>query len=186
MNAQDIEIQELALKDAFLIKPKVSLDARGAFTKVYTEELLARKGIKPYFCEEYLTFSKKNVLRGMHYQSGEFAQAKLVKCIKGEIFDAIVDLRRSAPTFGRWEGIRLSEKNMLSVYVPRGFAHGFLALTDESAVLYKADNKYAPEKECGIAYNDSRIGIDWPKKTELVISEKDRKWPSFENCQKFE
>lgn len=186
MIIQKNEIKPLPLKNAFVISPMIFRDERGDFTKIYTEKLLGSAGVKPYFNEEYLSFSKKNVVRGLHYQSGKYAQAKLVKCIKGEIFDVIVDLRERSPTFGKWASVTLSESNMLSLYVPRGFAHGFMALGEYNAVLYKADNDYSPENESGLFYADIALSIAWPKSDKINISDKDSNWPSFDKCIKFE
>lgn len=184
--AKGIAAQDIGIGGAFLVRPSESPDRRGGFFKNLTEELLASRGVEPRFAEEFFTVSKRGVIRGLHYQRGGMSQAKFIWCYRGEIFDVIVDLRRGSPTFGKWVGTVLSEKNNLILYVPRGFAHGFLALSDEARVLYKADNPYSPKDERGIIYNDNAIGIKWPKVDgEYILSEKDRQWGGFEKCEKF-
>jgi len=125
------------------------------------------------------------VLRGLHYQSGNGAQAKLVRCIEGEIFDVIVDLRKSSETYGKWASVLLSDKNMLCLFVPKGFAHGYLSLSDSSRVMYKVDAPYSPANETGIRFDDGALKIAWPIK-DAILSKKDRLLPSFEECEKFE
>jgi len=184
MIVRKLEGEKLSLKDAFVLKPQEFCDIRGTLYKVYTEAMLAEFGVKPYFHEEYLTVSKKGVLRGLHYQSGEHSQGKLVRCVDGEIYDVILDLRKGSPTFGKWAGLVLSARNMLSLFVPRGFAHGFVALTDDATMLYKADNSYFPDKECGVLWNDPQLKINWGV-TDPIISEKDKKWPLFKDAKYF-
>jgi len=187
MIVQQCEAIDFDLEGSFLIRPLHFKDERGDFFKLYTGEVMKSKQAESCFVEEYLSFSKFGVVRGLHYQRGQASQAKLVRCIQGEIYDVIVDLRSSSPTFGKWAGVTLSEKNMLSLYVPRGFAHGFAALSKDSAVLYKADNDYSPKDERGIPYNDGRLAIAWPKQIiKPIVSDKDAKWPSFDQCEKFE
>lgn len=185
MILQENSFSELPLKDAMLIKPRIFQDERGVFYKMYTDEMLGHRGHAPYFSEEYMSTSKKGVVRGMHYQVGESTQSKLVCCIRGSIYDAIVDLRKNSPTFGKWYGTVLSEENLSVLYVPRGFAHGFMALSENAAVLYNADNNYSPKDERGFMYSDPGVGILWPKIENVILSEKDRKWPGFSDCEKF-
>jgi len=180
-----LEVEALPLKDAFIIRPLRFDDERGIFFKLYTKEILARFGVSPFFNEEYLSISKKNVLRGLHFQKGEFSQAKLVRCTRGEVYDVIVDLRKSSPTFLKWHGVTLSEENGISLYVPRGFAHSFLALQDNSAVFYKADNNYNPESESGIIWNDPNLNIDW-NITNPILSDKDKSWKTIKEIEIFE
>jgi len=184
MIMRKLEAVDLALKGAFAIHSMVFNDERGDLHKIYTEELLKSKNVKPYFPEEYASISAKGVLRGMHYQHGEYSQAKLVRCMKGRVYDAFVDLRKGSPTFGKWHGITLSEEDGISVYVPRGFAHGVLALTDGAIFLYKADNHYAPDKERGIAWDDPELKIGWPI-ADPILSEKDKKWPTMKEAELF-
>lgn len=185
MLIQDNEIKKLTLIDSFIVKPKIFEDHRGIFYKLYNEKVLENEKINLYFAEEYLSISRKGVLRGLHYQKENFAQAKLIRCSKGRIFDVIIDLRKKSPTFGKWEGVYLSETNMLSLYAPRGFAHGFLALDDVVHVVYKADNTYSPEYEAGLVYDDPKLNIIWPGIEKISTSEKDKSWPNFESCYKF-
>jgi dTDP-4-dehydrorhamnose 3,5-epimerase len=185
MITSKLETEALQLKGAFIIRPLRFDDERGIFFKLYTKEILARFNVKPFFNEEYLSISKKNVLRGLHFQKGEFSQAKLVRCIRGEVYDVIVDLRKSSPTFSRWQGIKLSEENGVCLYVPRGFAHGFLALKDDSYVMYKADNDYKPESEDGIIWNDPNLRIDWGI-ANPILSDKDKTWKTIKEIEPFE
>lgn len=180
----ELKTEKLPLEGAFLVKPGVFQDKRGVFWKFYTEELMLKNGAKPYFPEEFLTTSRKGVLRGLHYQGGGHPQAKLIRCTMGEVYDVIVDLRKGSPTFGKWHGVTLSEKNMLTLYVPRGFAHGFVAREDGSALLYKTDAPYFYEHERGIIWNDPDLNIDWGVE-KPVLSEKDSKWPSFKDAEHF-
>lgn len=185
MISQELGIIELPLKDAFAIKPKVFQDERGEFYKLYARSLFEKKKVGWCFPEQCITVSKKNVLRGLHYQEGEFSQAKIVQCIKGELYDVIVDLRKSSPTFGKWHGNLLSGKNMMSIYVPRGFAHGFLVLEEGTTILYSTDNDYEPKAERGIVWDDPTLKIKWPVSSP-ILSEKDRKWPLFADAGLFE
>ncbi len=185
MIKSELEAVNLPLQGAFLIKPKEFYDERGAFHKLYTRKLLESKGVGCFFAEEYLSISKKGTLRGFHYQTGKFGQAKLVRCVHGEVFDVIVDLGEKSPTFGNWYSVRLSEENRLGLYIPRTFAHGFLAMEDGSALLYKADSDYSPQHEAGIIWNDKRLNVAWPKMERYIISEKDGKWPAFDAAPKF-
>ena len=179
------EIVDLPLGDAFVIKPSHFNDLRGDFCKIFTQELLAQKGVKPFFAEQFISTSQKGVVRGLHYLKGESSQAKLVWCPRGEIFDVIVDLRQSSPTFGRWAGLTLSESNLHALYVPHGFAHGFMSLCDHQMTVYQADAPYVPDKDCGLIYNDKTLGIKWPS-LPVILSEKDGRWPSFKDCEKFD
>ncbi len=185
MIVRKLEGENLPLKDAFVLKPQEFRDERGTFYKLYTEAVLKEFGMEPYFPEEYLTVSKKGVLRGLHYQSGKYAQGKLVRCLNGEIYDVILDLRKGSPTFGKWTGIVLSARNMLSLFVPRGFAHGFVSLTEDAALLYRVDNGYSPDNERGVLWNDPQLGINW-NVTNPTLSEKDKKWPLFKDADYFE
>ena len=185
-DTQKNEIEQLPLEGAFLIKPIVYPDDRGAFSVLFTEDILVAQGFKPYFAMEFLSTSKKGVLRGLHYQAGNASQAKLVRCISGEVYDVIVDLRKSSKTYGKWVGITLSEKNMVAVFVPKGFAHGYLSLSDSSKVLYKVDAPYAPASETGVRYNDLDLNIRWPGTGAPILSKKDALLPTFKDCKKFD
>jgi dTDP-4-dehydrorhamnose 3,5-epimerase len=184
MIKRELEATDLPIAGAFVIRPKEFYDERGAFNKLYTRELLSSKGAGCVFMEEYLSVSKKGALRGFHYQTGEHAQAKLVRCVKGSIFDVMIDMSRSSPTFGKWCAVSLTEESRLGLFIPRTCAHGFLALEEDSSILYKADNDYHPESEAGVIWNDRKLAIPWPE-MDYIISGKDRKWPGFDEAPKF-
>jgi dTDP-4-dehydrorhamnose 3,5-epimerase len=186
MATQQNEAADLPLAGAFLLKPSAFEDERGAFHKIFTEPLLAGKGVSTRFSEEFVSISKKGVVRGLHYQRAEFSQARLVWCPRGKAFDVIVDLRKSSKTFGKWSSSILSGKNMHALYVPRGFAHGFLALSANTVMVYQADNAHSPQNERGIIYSDPALGIKWPAAGKVTLSGKDSKWPPFGQCEKFE
>lgn len=185
MISQELELEELPLQGAFLIRPKVFLDERGAFVKLFNRKILDSKKVRPFFVEEYHSVTKKNVIRGLHYQALPYSQAKLVRCVKGAVFDVMVDLRRSSKTFGQHYAMRLSEDNVISLFIPKEFAHGFFAL-DDSTVSYLVDNDYAPEYERGIIWNDKNLKISWPKSSRYIISQRDSSLPTFEQADKFE
>ena len=161
-----------------LIKPKVFGDERGFFMETYKKEDFEKAGIKGEFVQDNHSRSRYGVLRGLHFQKEPYAQAKIVRCVRGVIFDVAVDLRRDSPTFGKWVGVILSEFNKHQLYIPRGFAHGFCVLSEVAEVVYKVDNKYAPDYEGGVIWNDEDIGIEWPI-DEPILSEKDKKWPTL-------
>lgn len=186
MILQKNEALDLPLEGAFTINPFLFKDDRGDFAKLFTKDLLASKGAGCEFHEQFTSTSKRGVVRGLHYQKGSFAQARLVWCPRGEIFDVIIDLRRSSPTYGKWASAIISSDKCNAIYVPRGFAHGFMALSEEAHVSYLADNGYSRENECGIIYNDPGLAIEWPMKEGIMLSEKDGKWGSFDKCEKFD
>ena len=176
---------ETEIKDLIIIKPKVFEDSRGFFLESYNYNDFKELGIDSIFVQDNHSKSSKGVLRGLHFQKGEFAQAKLVRVLKGAVLDIAVDLRKDSETFGKYVAVRLDDKNKLMFFVPRGFAHGFLALTDEVESYYKCDNFYAPQSEDGIIWNDEDLKINWNfneygiKIEDLIISEKDKKNKSF-------
>ena len=188
-----ILVRELSIQGLYIIEPKVHRDNRGYFVETYNQRDLYQAGIDVHFVQDNQSLSAKGVLRGLHFQNSH-PQGKLVRVIKGEVFDVAVDLRHQSPSYGKWEGIRLSEDNMLQFYIPEGFAHGFLVLSDYAEFCYKCTDYYHPEDEAGIAWNDPRIGIEWPEVagmysgnacpvgyhlsdgTPLTISEKDQRW----------
>ncbi|MFA4640559.1 dTDP-4-dehydrorhamnose 3,5-epimerase [Pyrococcus kukulkanii] len=177
------EFVHLEIPDVILIKPKVFEDERGFFMETYKRPDFEKAGIKGEFVQDNHSRSKYGVLRGLHFQREPYAQAKIVRCIRGVIFDVAVDLRRNSPTFGKWVGVILSEFNKWQLYIPRGFAHGFVVLSDIAEVVYKVDNVYAPSYEAGIIWNDPDIGIKWPIDN-LILSEKDKKWPTLKEAIK--
>ena len=168
----------LNIPDVILIKPKVFEDERGFFMETYKKSDFEKAKIRCEFVQDNHSRSKYGVLRGLHFQKEPYAQAKIVRCVRGVIYDVAVDLRRNSPTFGKYVAVILSEFNKYMLYIPRGFAHGFLVLSDEAEVIYKVDNEYAPEYECGLIWNDPDVRIDWPIDNP-ILSEKDRKWPTL-------
>lgn len=181
-----MNIKETKLKGCYIIDPKVINDGRGYFMESYNENTFINAlGIEVKFVQDNESFSTKGVLRGLHYQTGNFAQAKLVRVIQGEVLDVAVDIRPDSPTYGKYEAVVLSGENKKQFFIPRGFAHGFLVLSETATFFYKCDNFYNKESEGGIIYNDSQIGIDWGLLEErLVISEKDMKLPELFNAKK--
>ena len=170
------EFKRLEIPDVILITPKVFTDERGFFIETYQKDDFAKAGITGEFVQQNHSKSIKGVLRGLHYQKEPYAQAKLVRCIKGEIFDVAVDIRKNSPTFGKYVSVILSEENKKMLYIPRGFAHGFEVISDEAEVIYSVDNFYSKENESGIRWDNQKIDIKWPLKTPLVSS-KDDLWP---------
>ncbi len=172
------EFKRLEIPDVILINPKVFTDERGFFIETYQKDDFAKAGITGEFVQQNHSKSVKGVLRGLHYQKEPYAQAKLVRCIKGEIFDVAVDIRKNSPTFGKYVFATPSAENKKMLYIPRGFAHGFEVLSDEAEIIYSIDNIYAKESESGIIWNDSSIKINWPIKSP-ILSEKDKKWSNI-------
>ena len=172
---------ETSLKGAYLIKPKVFRDERGFFLEFWNEKVFAENGIDAKFVQDNHSLSlKKGVLRGLHFQLSPNAQAKLVRVTRGKVYDVIVDLRKNSETFGKWKGFELSAENFEMVFVPRGFAHGFVTLEDNTEVIYKVDNIYAPDHDSGIIWNDPTLDIDWPIKNP-ILSEKDSNLQNFKD-----
>ena len=180
-----MKVTETKLKGSFIIEPQVFLDNRGYFIESFNQKSFKEyTGLDINFVQDNESLSSKGVLRGLHYQKGEFAQAKLVRVIKGKILDVVVDIRPNSKTFGEHVFVELSEENKAQFYVPRGFAHGFLVLEDNTIVSYKCDNYYNRSEEAGIIYNDEYLNIDWRLPAEnLILSEKDLQLPSFKEAQ---
>lgn len=172
-----MEFIKTAIPEVILIKPQVFGDDRGFFCETYKKSLFHANGIDAEFIQDNHSKSCKGVLRGLHYQLNPKAQGKLVRCVKGVVFDVAVDIRKGSPTFGRWVGYELSEVNKQMLWIPEGFAHGFVTLEDNTEFLYKTTNEYAPECDRGIKYDDPRIGIVWPKLDKLILSAKDQQQP---------
>lgn len=160
----------------YIINSKVYEDKRGYFMETYKETDFINAGLNYRFVQENQSMSKKGVLRGLHFQINH-PQAKLVKVIKGEVFDVAVDLRKNSETYGKWEGVILSESNKKQLIIPRGFAHGFFVLSEYAEFIYKCDEFYYPEDEGGIMWNDPTICIEWPVTNEIILSEKDKTHP---------
>ena len=167
---------ETKIKDVYIIDVKTYVDNRGYFMETYKESDFKEAGLDYNFVQDNQSSSRKGVLRGLHFQK-KYPQAKLVRVIKGEVFDVAVDLRKNSPTYGQWIGAVLSEENKKQFLIPRGFAHGFLVLSDYAEFTYKCDDVYHPEDEGGIMWNDPTIGIEWPEVGEIILSEKDKIQP---------
>ena len=174
-----MKVLSTSLKEVLLIEPSVFEDNRGFFMQTYQQKTYRELGIDNNFIQDNLSFSVRGTLRGLHYQFPH-AQAKLVQVITGEIFDVAVDIRRGSPTFGKWTGVYLSEKNKRQLYIPGGFAHGFCVLSETAVFMYKCSDFYAPDCEDGILWSDPNIGIEWPIETPL-LSDKDSKYESLRN-----
>lgn len=174
------------ISDCFIIEPKVILDERGYFMESFNEKTFQNGvGQEVHFVQDNQSFSTKGVLRGLHYQTGIHGQAKLVRVLSGEVLDVAVDIRPESLTFGKHVSVLLSGENQKQFFVPRGFAHGFLVLSETATFFYKCDNFYNKESEGGIIYNDATLNIDWQFPTDdLIISEKDTVLPSLENARK--
>ncbi len=171
------------LPGVILIKPKVLGDERGFFLEGYKKSIFDNNGINETFLQDNHSKSSYGVLRGLHYQLNPQPQGKLVRCIRGSIFDVAVDIRIDSPTYGKWIGVVLSEQNKDMLYIPPGFAHGFLTISGEAELLYKATNEYSFEHDRGIKYNDPDININWPKiNCEYILSAKDQIQPPLKNA----
>lgn len=179
--------KETAIKGVYVIEPRVFADARGYFMEAWKQQEFNENVAPVAFIQDNESKSSRGVLRGLHYQKGEWAQAKLVRVIKGKVLDVAVDLRRSSETFGQHVMVELSEENKRQFFVPRGFAHGFLVLSDEAIFTYKVDNVYAPQAEAGIRWDDPELHIEWPvDPAEVLTSEKDLKQPLLRDAWLFE
>lgn len=172
------------LKDCFLLKPSVFRDDRGSFCETYNSMTFKKvTGIDVDFVQDNQSISSYGVLRGLHFQRGEMAQAKLVRVSDGAVVDIVVDLRKDSPSFGQSFSVELNDENNLQLFVPRGFAHGFITITEQATFCYKCDNYYDRESEGGIIYNDATLALDWHlPKEDFIISEKDLQLPGFEEA----
>jgi dTDP-4-dehydrorhamnose 3,5-epimerase len=181
-----LKFTETKLKGCFILEPKIIKDERGYFMESFNEKTFGEGvGQKVTFVQDNQSFSTKGVLRGLHYQTGEHAQAKLVRVLHGEVLDVAVDLRHNSPTFGQYESVLLTAENQTQFFIPRGFAHGFLVLSETATFFYKCDNFYNKESEGGLLFNDTTVNIDWNFPTEqLLISEKDTILPTLDNAKK--
>ena len=178
-----MKVSETHLEGCFVIEPKVFEDDRGSFFESFRKEVFEKKtGLKVDFIQDNQSISQKGVLRGLHMQKGEFAQAKLVRVVHGKVLDVAVDVRRNSPTFGEHFSIELSSENNTQLFVPKGFLHGFVTLENNTIVVYKCDNYYNVEMESGVLYNDPELNIDWMLTAEeIVVSEKDKKLNLFKS-----
>lgn len=181
---------ETGIKDLFIIEPQIFEDSRGFFLESYNYNTFKEIGIKNIFVQDNHSKSSKGVLRGLHFQKGEYSQAKLISILRGSILDIVVDLRENSETFGVYFSIELNEKDKRMLFIPKYFAHGYLTLEDNTEFFYKCDNFYNPKSEAGIMWNDRDLNIEWNFKkygineNELIISEKDKKNMSFKEYKK--
>jgi dTDP-4-dehydrorhamnose 3,5-epimerase len=182
-----MEYIETKIKGVFIIEPKVFQDARGYFMEAWKQAEFDEHVGRTVFIQDNESKSSFGVLRGLHYQKGDASQAKLVRVIKGKVLDVAVDIRKSSPTFGQHVMVELSEENKRQFFIPRGFAHGFLVLSEEAIFTYKVDNPYAPQCDAGIRWNDPDLGIEWPiDPAKVLTSEKDLKQPLLKDAEVFE
>ena len=182
-----MEFKKTSINGVYVIEPRIFTDARGYFFEAWKQAEFEEHIGKVNFVQDNESKSSRGVLRGLHYQKGDYSQAKLVRVIKGCVLDVAVDIRKSSPTFGQHVMVELSGENKRQFFIPRGFAHGFLVLSDEAIFTYKVDNVYAPQADAGIRWNDPALGINWsidPK--EVLTSEKDLKQPLLKDAECFE
>ena len=181
-----MKITRLAIPDVILIEPDVFGDERGFFFESFNQKLFEEAtGLSPTFVQDNHSKSTKGVLRGLHYQLPPKAQGKLVRVTQGEVFDVAVDIRKSSPTFGKWVGEHLSAENKKQLWIPQGFAHAFLTITETAEFLYKTTNYYSPEHERSIRWDDPEIGIDWANDITPILSAKDAKAPALKDAEMF-
>ena len=173
---------ETEIKDVYIIEPKLYGDNRGYFMETYKEESFKEAGLNYTFVQDNESRSKRGVLRGLHFQK-TYPQAKLVRILEGEVYDVAVDLRKYSTTYGKYVGVLLSAENKRQILIPRGFAHGFLVLSDTATFCYKCDELYHPEDEGGIMYNDTDINIKWPNIDNILLSDKDTKHPTLKESK---
>lgn len=182
-----MEVIKTNIEGVVIIEPRVFADSRGYFFESYSQREFNAKVREIAFIQDNESRSTYGVLRGLHFQKGEHAQSKLVRVVRGRVLDVAVDIRKGSPTFGRHVAVELTEDNHRQFFIPRGFAHGFLVLSQEAIFTYKVDNVYAPQAEAGIRWNDPALGIDWPiDPQEVLTSEKDLKQPMLGEAECFE
>lgn len=182
-----MEYKETEIKGVYIIEPRVFNDARGYFFEAWKQAEFNEKVGPVEFVQDNESKSSKGVLRGLHFQKGDASQAKLVRVIKGRVLDVAVDCRRSSPTFGKYVMAELSDENKRQLFIPRGFAHGFLVLSDEAVFTYKVDNPYAPQADGGIRWDDPDLNIQWPVNADgILTSEKDLKLPFMKDAELFD
>lgn len=181
-----MNVIKTAIPDVLIFEPKVFGDERGFFFESFNHKLFEEAvGYPVTFVQDNHSKSSKGVLRGLHYQLPPHAQGKLVRCVAGEVFDVAVDIRKSSPTFGQWVGVHLSGENKRQLWIPEGFAHGFITLSDTAEFLYKTTNYYAPQNEGAIRWDDPQVGIGWPILGEVSLSRKDKEAVSITNAKLF-
>ena len=181
-----ITVTPCDIEGLYVIEPTVFKDERGYFVETYNQNDMKEAGLDLVFVQDNQSMSTRGVLRGLHFQK-QFPQGKLVRVVRGKVFDVAVDLRSDSKTYGKWFGVELSAENMKQFYIPEGFAHGFLVLSDEAEFCYKCTDFYHPGDEGGLAWNDPEIGVEWPLEegVDLIISEKDQKWKGLKDTFKF-
>ena len=179
-----ITVTPCEIEGLYVIEPKVFADERGYFMETYNQKDMEEAGLNLTFVQDNQSMSTKGVLRGLHFQK-QYPQGKLVRVVRGAVYDVAVDLRKDSKTFGKWFGVELSAENKKQFYIPEGFAHGFLVLSDEAEFCYKCTDFYHPNDEGGIAWNDEELGITWPieEGMNLIISEKDQKWSPLKETE---
>ena len=181
-----ITVTPCDIEGLYVIEPTVFKDERGYFVETYNQNDMKEAGLDMVFVQDNQSMSTRGVLRGLHFQK-QFPQGKLVRVVRGKVFDVAVDLRSDSKTYGKWFGVELSAENMKQFYIPEGFAHGFLVLSDEAEFCYKCTDFYHPGDEGGLAWNDPEIGVEWPLEegVDLIISEQDQKWKGLKDTFKF-
>ena len=181
-----ITVTPCDIEGLYVIEPTVFKDERGYFVETYNQNDMKEAGLDMVFVQDNQSMSTRGVLGGLHFQK-QFPQGKLVRVVRGKVFDVAVDLRSDSKTYGKWFGVELSAENMKQFYIPEGFAHGFLVLSDEAEFCYKCTDFYHPGDEGGLAWNDPEIGVEWPLEegVDLIISEKDQKWKGLKDTFKF-
>ena len=181
-----ITVTPCDIEGLYVIEPTVFKDERGYFVETYNQNDMKEAGLDMVFVQDNQSMSTRGVLRGLHFQK-QFPQGKLVLVVRGKVFDVAVDLRSDSKTYGKWFGVELSAENMKQFYIPEGFAHGFLVLSDEAEFCYKCTDFYHPGDEGGLTWNDPEIGVEWPLEegVDLIISEKDQKWKGLKDTFKF-
>ena len=181
-----ITVTPCEIEGLYVIEPTVFKDERGYFVETYNQNDMKEAGLDMVFVQDNQSMSTRGVLRGLHFQK-QYPQGKLVRVVRGKVFDVAVDLRSESKTYGKWFGVELSAENMKQFYIPEGFAHGFLVLSDEAEFCYKCTDFYHPVDEGGLAWNDPEIGVEWPLEegVDLIISEKDQKWKGLKDTFKF-
>lgn len=180
-----MNISKTAIEGLVIIEPSVFFDDRGFFMETFHKDRYAEEGITETFVQDNLSVSRRGTLRGLHYQAPPCAQGKLVQVVRGKVWDVAVDIRFESPTFGEYVGIELSAENKKQFWIPAGFAHGFVALEDDTVFMYKCTNVYSQEHDRGVAWNDAALGIEWPLlESELLISDKDRKHPLLKDIDR--
>ena len=173
-----MEVIETGISDLVVLVPKVFGDARGYFTESFNADVMEKAGLPTSFVQDNQSFSKYGTIRGLHFQTGEFAQTKLLRCTQGRILDVAVDIRKDSPTFGKYFAVELTDENFKQLLVPAGFAHGFAVLSETAIVQYKCDKLYSPENESGLLFSDPDLAIDWQiPEDKRILSEKDQKLP---------